>query len=251
MMKLIITAILSALISISPTEVYGFAVGAPFHSTSRHVTVRPTAAGVGVVGAAAIGVGNSDNDAATNTAAAQESLESRVRRRTFLRKSVSVMLLAVSTTRPCASLAAEAPASSLGALSLEVRKARAQLEPIPDLIQQEKWDAVRAILGTPPLSDCWSKGAQSARSFLKRYAEAVDDELAALEANEDALSHLRYLDMAVYNNVFNPIKTEGTNGATKELIRSYYEDPLMEYQASRQALDALVGLGGGSAGEAK
>jgi hypothetical protein len=39
-----------------------------------------------------------------------------------------------------------------------------------------------------------------------------------LELHEDILSHLRYLDMAVYNNVFNPIATEGTTGATKELV---------------------------------
>lgn len=46
--------------------------------------------------------------------------------------------------------------------------------------------------------------------------------------------------MAVYNNVFNPIATEGTAGATKELIRSYYEDPKNEWNASRKALDGIL-----------
>lgn len=66
--------------------------------------------------------------------------------------------------------------------------------------------------------------------------------MAALELREDATSHLRYLDMAVYNNVFNPIATEGQSGATKELIRSYYEDPMMEWKASKAAVDSLIGL---------
>ena len=68
------------------------------------------------------------------------------------------------------------------------------------------------------------------------------DELAALEAREELVSHLRYLDMAVYNNVFNPITVEGKSGATKELIRSYYEDPINEYKASVSALNDLINL---------
>ena len=54
---------------------------------------------------------------------------------------------------------------------------------------------------------------------------------------------LQFLDMAVYNNVFNPISTEGTNGATKELVRSYYEDPINEYKGSIAALEELIRLG--------
>lgn len=98
-----------------------------------------------------------------------------------------------------------------------VEEARRQMDPIPKLIDNQKWDSVRAILITPPLSECWTKSA----SMLRAYAESVDDELAALEAKEEAVTHLRFLDMAVYNNVFNPIATEGTAGATKELVRSY------------------------------
>lgn len=68
------------------------------------------------------------------------------------------------------------------------------------------------------------------------------DELAALEAKEEIVSRLRYLDMSAYNNNFNPIKAMGENGATKELIRSYYEDPVSELKASVSALDELIGL---------
>ena len=132
----------------------------------------------------------------------------------------------------------------LPSLLSQVKEARAQLEPVTGLIKEEKWDSVRAILITPPISDCWSKTSK----LLNSYAQAIGDELpdgdefAALEFKEEALDHLRFLDMAVYNNVFNPIKSEGETGATKELIRSYYEDPVNEYKACVRAFDGLIEL---------
>lgn len=126
-----------------------------------------------------------------------------------------------------------------------VRIARQQLAPIPDLIEKEQWDSVRAILIKPPLSDCWTKRSNRfiKAPLLQQYASNVsNDELSALEIKEELESHLRFLDMSVYNNVFNPIKTVGTTGATKALIRSYYEDPINEYKASIQYLDELIKL---------
>lgn len=153
----------------------------------------------------------------------------------------SFMLLpanAAETASSSQSIAAE--------LLSQVQQARKQLDPVPKLIEEEKWDAVRAVLIEAPLADCWAK---TSRPLLTRYAEALGaaggDELAVLEAKEDLVSHLRYLDMAVYNNVFNPITVEGKSGATKELVRSYYEDPINEFKASKQALDELIGLSGG------
>lgn len=145
---------------------------------------------------------------------------------------------------------AQPSTTSLIELQSTLQRAVDQLQPVPTLIQQEKWDAVRAILIQPPISECWAKTAtNNARALLPSYAAAVGDaggdELAALELKEDIVSHLRYLDMAVYNNVFNPIGTEGTTGATKELVRSYYEDPTNEYQASIAALRDLVSLADG------
>ena len=141
---------------------------------------------------------------------------------------------------------AAAAADDFAALRDKVTEARRQLDPIPNLIKEEKWDSIRAILITPPLSDCWGK-ASGVNALLRSYAVAVGDqggdELAALEAREEALDHLRFLDMAAYNNVFNPIKTEGESGASKGLIKSYYEDPINELKASASALDALVQLG--------
>lgn len=140
-----------------------------------------------------------------------------------------------------------AAAASLDSLASDIKQARKQMNAIPDLIKAERWDAVRAVLVTPPLSDLWTKSARKS-PLLAEYADAVGetpagDELAVLEAKEDVEGHLRFLDMAVYNNVFNPIKAMGETGATKELIRSYYDDPINEYKASIAALDELIQLG--------
>lgn len=134
--------------------------------------------------------------------------------------------------------------TSLKELTPLVRQARSQLSTIPGLIEEAKWDSVRGVLVKPPISDCWSKSSKLLLNLASAIGEELPDgdELAALEAREDAASHLRYLDMAVYNNNFNPIATEGETGATKELIRSYYEDPKNELDASIKALDELVNM---------
>jgi hypothetical protein len=140
--------------------------------------------------------------------------------------------------------ASYASAATLSSISSQVKQARSQLDPVSSLIKEEKWDSVRAILITPPLSDCWSKSSK----LLSSYAKAIGDELpdgdefAALELKEEALDHLRFLDMAAYNNVFNPIKTEGKSGATKELISSYYEDPVNQYKDCVRVFDGLIEL---------
>jgi hypothetical protein len=152
--------------------------------------------------------------------------------------------VAMTLTLPAPAHASTETPTLLQDLLPIMKQARDQLEPIPGLIKAEKWDSVRAILIQPPLSDCWAKGG---KMLLPNYATAIGDaggdELAALEAREEVITHLRFLDMAVYNNVFNPIGTEGTTGATKELVRSYYEDPINEYKASIAAMDELVQLG--------
>jgi len=165
-------------------------------------------------------------------------------RRRFLRQLLRSGTVSTTIVRLDSAFAAPT-ATSLQDLVLQINEARDQLEPVPQLIKDEKWDAIRAILITPPLSDCWAK---TNKPLLINYAEAVGnevpegDELAALELKEDLLYHLRFLDMSVYNNNFNPIKTEGESGATKELVKSYYEDPVKEYKATKKALDGLVSL---------
>jgi|UniRef100_A0A8J9SYP9 hypothetical protein len=166
-------------------------------------------------------------------------------RRTFL--FTPVVLLLASTGGTTGAAAVPLPPSVAERTAL-LEQARTQLVKVPALLREEKWDAVRAVLLQPPVADLWAK-ASGVKNILPAYAAAVGDaggdELAVLEAKEDIVSHLRYLDMAVYNNVFNPIAVEGTVGATKALLRSYYEDPINEYNACLRALDELIALGKG------
>ena len=166
--------------------------------------------------------------------------------RRSLGQKMAALSLSVAGLSPSLLVLAPKPAGaaeSLADLKATVQKARAQLDPVPAIIEKQQWDKVRAILITPPLSDFWTttkKGSNILMNVASAVGDAGGDEFNILELREETQSHLRYLDMAVYNNVFNPIATEGTAGATKELVRSYYEDPKNELKACQAALDGIL-----------
>ena len=81
------------------------------------------------------------------------------------------------------------------------------------------------------------------KAFAAAVGDAGGDELAALEARDDAMSHLRFLDMAAYNNVFSPAGGDAAVSASKDLVKQYTELPAAELKASIKALDELVALG--------
>jgi hypothetical protein len=175
-------------------------------------------------------------------------------RRGFLWKSVAatttaaaggMVTAAVVTVDPAVAAAAES-SPTLNDIVQQLQAALGQMDKIPALIEKEKWDSVRAVLITPPIADCWAK---TNKPILQKYAQLLEemggDEFEALEKKEDMVSHLRYLDMAVYNNNFNPITVEGKTGASPSLIKSYYEDPINEYTQSRKALESLLELSKG------
>ena len=113
-----------------------------------------------------------------------------------------------------------------------VRQAQQQLDDVPKLIDQGKWDSVRAILIKPPISDIWGKSEAAAP--CEAVGSADGDELAVLEAREEAQAHLQYLDMAVYNNVFSPPRaTWATAAPAHQAVR---EMPMQE--RLKAALDA-------------
>jgi hypothetical protein len=154
--------------------------------------------------------------------------------------------LSIFPTTPSLAAAADAADASVNTLDgsrAALVEAQSQLFPIPDYIKAEKWDSVRAALLRKPLNDLWSKASSNvATAYAERVGDAGGDELGALELRESLSSHLRYLDMAVYNNVFNPISTQGTIGASADLVKSYYDDPTNEYRASLEALQQLIAL---------
>jgi hypothetical protein len=179
-------------------------------------------------------------------------------RRGFLWKSVAaattttttaaaggMVTAAVVTVDPAVAAATDS-SPTLNDIVQQLQAALGQLDKVPALIEKEKWDSVRAVLITPPIADCWAK---TNKPILQKYAQLLEemggDEFEALEKKEDLVSHLRYLDMAVYNNNFNPITVEGKTGASPSLIKSYYEDPINEYTQSRKALESLLELSKG------
>jgi hypothetical protein len=181
----------------------------------------------------------SHNDPHPEEPKEETTLVDRNRRRSIFQICFTSLGLSISAPE-----ISYAKGKNLDQLQSQLKEARAQLDPVPKLIQEQKWDSVRAILITPPLSDCWSKTGKLLQSYANAIGEELPDgdELAALELKEEALDHLRFLDMAVYNNVFNPIRTEGESGATKELISSYYDDPVREYNACVRVMDDLLSL---------
>ena len=164
-----------------------------------------------------------------------------ISRRSLIAVAASCSVLLAS--QPQKPAWAAASPNDLASLKATVQQARGQLDPVSGIIEKQQWDKVRAILITPPLSDFWTttkKGSNVLMEVAAAVGDAGGDEFNVLELREEAQSHLRYLDMAVYNNVFNPIGTEGTTGATKELVRSYYEDPKNELKAVLAALDGIL-----------
>jgi hypothetical protein len=138
----------------------------------------------------------------------------------------------------------ESSLSLLSEILSQLQQAQQQLEKVPSLIDKRQWDSVRAVLIVPPLSDCWVANRRSL--LLPRYVQLLEsiggDDYAAVQIMEDLQGHLRFLDMAVYNNNFNPIVVEGTTNASPTLIESYYQDPIKEYRASQSALQELIDL---------
>ena len=134
--------------------------------------------------------------------------------------TVTAMLAAASLPSSSSAAAAEETTTNLSSssslvllkeLRALIQQAVTQLEVVPQLIRDEKWDAVRVVLTNKPLADCWiNKNTPMLKSLADVVGEIGNgDEFAILEAREDLIGHLRYLDTAVYNNVFNPIATEG------------------------------------------
>jgi hypothetical protein len=200
--------------------------------------------------------GNDDDEHFDNNDNNNSSRRSNNNRATETRRGIlsratttaSAWCCVLTTTAALTSIPSRASASSpeddVKEMLDLIQQAKSQLDTIPTLLKEEKWDSVRSVLTEAPLRDCWSKSTP----ILKKYAEALGDtpkgdELAALEGREDLLQHLRFLDMAVYNNVFNPISTEGKTGASKALIDSYYNDPTREFEASKKAIEDLIQLG--------
>jgi len=82
-------------------------------------------------------------------------------RRGFLQTAAAGITLTIATAQP----AIAAPDSSM---MEELKMSAAKLEPIPALLENKEWDAVRTILKTPPVNKLWNLGDVSSRQQEKR-----------------------------------------------------------------------------------
>jgi len=49
-------------------------------------------------------------------------------------------------------------ASDKSTLIKELKESQEKLQPIPDLLEKQEWDAVRSILKVPPVNKLWNLG---------------------------------------------------------------------------------------------
>jgi hypothetical protein len=63
------------------------------------------------------------------------------------------------TTAGGIALTVSLPANAVDSSLLEdLRASKAKMEPIPDLLEKQDWEAVRQILKTPPVNKLWNLG---------------------------------------------------------------------------------------------
>ncbi|MGK3736486.1 MAG: hypothetical protein ACI90V_003328 [Bacillariaceae sp.] len=81
----------------------------------------------------------------------------------------------------------------------ELESSLTKLQPIPNLLQEEKWDEVRTILKTPPVNKLWNLG-ESQNPVMKLAKETGNVEL--FEVKDELAYNLQMTDELTYNNVF-------------------------------------------------
>mmetsp|Transcript_11508 Transcript_11508/g.29474 ORF Transcript_11508/g.29474 Transcript_11508/m.29474 type:complete len:185 (-) Transcript_11508:281-835(-) len=109
-------------------------------------------------------------------------------------------------TWPVAAHAADKEA----ALLADLKAVRVALEPLPALLDEEKWDAVRSVLKTPPVGNLWNLG--ESKNTIRKLAELRDD-VELFELADDVAGSLQLADQFTYDNNF--IYYQPGNGKVK------------------------------------
>ena len=74
---------------------------------------------------------------------------------------------------PLAVHAASAPPATEQQLLDELAVIRKSLDPLPALLDEEKWDSVRSVLKPPPVGNLWNLG--ESKNTLRKLADLRDD----------------------------------------------------------------------------
>ena len=106
---------------------------------------------------------------------------------------------------------------------------RTALEPLPALLDEEKWDAVRSVLKTPPVGNLWNLG--ESKNTLRKLADLRDD-VELFELAEEVAGALQLADQYTYDNNF--IYYQPGNGKVK------IKEPKQQVQLASKKLGELL-----------
>mmetsp|Transcript_14837 Transcript_14837/g.31709 ORF Transcript_14837/g.31709 Transcript_14837/m.31709 type:complete len:208 (-) Transcript_14837:1978-2601(-) len=109
---------------------------------------------------------------------------------------VAAIVGAVATTTATFPQAASAASDEY---VTELKASLTKLQPIPKMLEEQKWDEVRTILKTPPVNKLWNLG-DSQNTVLKLVKETGNVEL--FEVKDDLAYNLQMCDQLTYDNNF-------------------------------------------------
>lgn len=128
---------------------------------------------------------------------------------------------------PSAAHAADAAKEAV--LLDELKAIRKALEPLPALLDEEKWDNVRSVLKVPPTANLWNLG--ESKNTLRKLAE-LREEFEIFELADDVAGALQLADQFTYDNTF--IYTQPGNGKVK------IKEPKQQVQLASQKLGEFL-----------
>ena len=140
------------------------------------------------------------------------------------RRQVLVAGAAASLTVPSV-----ASAESNDDLIALLKKDRELLEPLPKMLKDQKWDGVRSVLKTPPVSFLWNLGLE--KNTLKKLGDNLG-EVQVLEAMDEIASALQTTDEISYSNVY----VYGQPGEGKVKI----DEPIIFLKTAMSKLDEVL-----------
>jgi len=108
-------------------------------------------------------------------------------------------LVAVASTLCSVPEPVYAASSAADPLIADLKASRAKMEPIPRLLSNGEWDAVRTILKTTPVNQLWNLG-DSQNTLLKLAKITGDFEL--IELKDELGISLQICDQLTYDNAF-------------------------------------------------
>jgi hypothetical protein len=129
-------------------------------------------------------------------------------------------------------LPARAAEQSVEALISELREVQSKLKPLPALLDNQEWDAVRTVLKTPPVANLWNLGPS--RSTIRKLAAARDNDVDMVEYVDEVAGALQLADQFTYDNVF--VYTQPGNGKLK------IKEPKDQLKLASKKIDEVLEL---------